>query len=279
MILVADSGSTKTAWRLIDKPGIIAEVTTLGLNPFFRTTEDIIAELKLSLFPVTGTGISHIWFYGAGVVNAEKGEIIKRALIHFYPGAVIETHSDLLGACRALLGKNSGIACILGTGSNACYFDGSTIKDQVPPLGFILGDEGSGAVMGKHLLGDYFKEVMPAELRSIFGKRFRLNKDETLNRVYREERPNQFLASLTPFLSENLAHEYCKSFVEQNFTSFIERNVAKLPGFNESYIGFAGSIAWHFREILKVVLQKYGNNNVLFLKDPIEGLVNFHNQE
>ncbi len=278
MILVADSGSTKTAWRLIDKSGIIAEVTTLGMNPFFRTTEDIVAELKVALFPVTGKGISHIWFYGAGVVNAEKGEIIKHALLHFCPGAAIETHSDLLGACRALLGKNSGIAGILGTGSNACYFDGATITNQIPPLGFILGDEGSGAVMGKHLLGDYFKEVMPAELRSIFENRFRLTKDEALNRVYREARPNHFLASLTPFLKENLAHKYCKSFVEQNFTAFIERNVAKLPGFNESYIGFVGSIAWHFSEILNDVLKKFGINNALFLKNPIDGLVNFHNQ-
>jgi len=146
-------------------------------------------------------------------------------------------------------------------------------------LGFILGDEGSGAVMGKNLLGDYFKKVMPAELRSVFENRFWLTKDEALDRVYREARPNHFLASLTPFLSENLAHEYCKSFIEINFTAFIERNVTKLPGYSESNIGFVGSIAWHFSEILKDVLKKFGKNNALFLKDPIDGLVNFHNQD
>jgi len=278
MILIADSGSTKTSWKLADKTGVKAEVTTLGMNPFFRTTNDIIAEFEKTVFPVAGAAVTHIWFYGAGVVNAEKGGIIKSALLHFYPDAAVDTQSDLLGACRALLGKNRGIACIVGTGSNACYFDGTNIASHISPLGFILGDEGSGAVMGRNLLGDYFKEVMPESLRMSFNQRYGLSRDEALNRVYREPRPNHFLASFTPFLFDNHEHEYCKTFVEQNFRAFIERNVTKLPGYRGNSIGFAGSVAWYFSDIMKEVLKSYGITHALFLKDPIDGLVNFHLQ-
>jgi glucosamine kinase len=278
MILIADSGSTKTAWRLADQTGVQAEITTHGMNPFFRTTEDMASEFGEKLHPVTGSRVSEIWFYGAGVVSAEKGEIVKNALRSFYPEAKIETQSDLVGACHALLGNQAGIACILGTGSNACYYDGKTIAGHVSPLGFILGDEGSGAVMGKHLLGDYFKEVMPAELRTSFQKKFGITREEALNRVYREPRPNQFLATFTPFLSENLEHPYCQLFVETNFKAFIERNVLKLPWKQETTIGLAGSVAWHFSSILKKVLAHYNFTNPVILKDPIDGLVQYHIQ-
>ncbi len=278
MILIADSGSTKTAWRLASQNGVQAEITTHGMNPFFRTTEDMASEIGEKLFPATGSRVSEIWFYGAGVVSAEKGEIVKNALRSFYPEAKIETESDLLGACHALLGNQAGIACILGTGSNACYYDGKSIAGHVSPLGFILGDEGSGAVMGKHLLGDYFKEVMPAELRDAFQKKFGITHQEALNRVYREVRPNQFLATFTPFLTENLEHPYCRLFVENNFVAFIGRNVLKLPSTPGTIIGFAGSVAWHFSSILIPVLEKYGFNHPVLLKDPIDGLVQYHIQ-
>lgn len=278
MILIADSGSTKTAWRLIDKTGVRAEITTLGMNPFFRTTDDIALEIGEKLFPVTTGNISEIWFYGAGVVSDEKGEIVKKALFRFYPDARVETQSDLLGACHALLGNSAGIACILGTGSNACYYNGKTITGHVSPLGFILGDEGSGAVMGKHLLGDYFKEVMPPELRTIFELKFSVSREEVLNRVYRELRPNQFLSTFTPFLSENIKHPYCQLFVEKNFKSFIERNVLKLPFNQGTTIGFAGSVAWHFSATLIKVLTDYNFANPVILSNPIDGLVQYHIQ-
>lgn len=278
MKLIADSGSTKTAWRLVSQTGVQAEVITLGMNPFFRTTEDIAHEIGEKLFPAAGTGISEIWFYGAGVVNAEKGNIIKNALLRFYPEAKIDTQSDLLGACHALLGNKAGIACIMGTGSNACYYDGKSITGHISPLGFILGDEGSGAVMGKHLLGDYFKEVMPPELRTVFHLKFNLTRDEALNRVYRELRPNQFLATFTPFLSENIEHPYCRQFIEINFKAFIERNILKLPLKQGTTIGFAGSVAWHFSSILKKVLEQYNFSNPIILKDPIDGLVQYHTE-
>lgn len=278
MILIADSGSTKTTWKLVAGNGNILTVSTQGMNPFFRTTDEMAAELEEKLVPVAGNNIDHVWFYGAGVVNEEKGAVVSRAISRYFPLANIETYSDLLGACRALFGKSAGIACILGTGSNACFFDGEKIAAHVSPLGFILGDEGSGAVLGKHLLGDYFKEVMPADLRRIFTEKFQLTRDEALNRVYREPRPNQFLATFVPFLSENLQHDYCRQFVAQNFKSFVERNIQKLPGYEEFQIGFAGSVAWHFSEIMREILAEKGIENAKFLKDPIDGLVRFHTE-
>lgn len=277
MILIADSGSTKSTWKLIAGNGNITTVSTLGMNPFFRTTEEMAAELEEKLVPAA-SNVEHVFFYGAGVVNEEKGAIVSRAISRFFSSAKIETYSDLLGACRALFGKSAGIACILGTGSNACVFDGEKIAAHVSPLGFILGDEGSGAVMGKHLLGDYFKEVMPADLRRVFAEKYTLSRDEALNRVYREPRPNHFLATFVPFLSENLQHDYCRQFVTQNFRSFVERNIQKLPGYRELPVGFAGSVAWYFSDIMKTVIAEKGMENTKFLKDPIDGLVRFHTE-
>lgn len=276
MKLIADSGSTKTAWRLISDSGETKTILTSGLNPFFRTEEDIFQELGKTLFPAAETNIQDIYFYGAGIVNAEKGDIIRSALSRIYTEAAIETHSDVLGAARALFGNKPGIACILGTGSNVCLFDGEKITDGISPLGFILGDEGSGAVMGRKLLGDYFKEMMPAHLRTEFAKRFKLTREEALTRVYRAEKPNQFLAQFVPFLSENSQSVYCHEFVQQNFMDFFERNVIKIPGYMNFPIGFVGSVAWHFRQILNNAADYFGFAQTIIIKDPIDGLEKYY---
>ena len=276
MKLIADSGSTKTAWKLLDDSGLTHNLLTSGINPFFRSTEDIYQDLNKTLLPKTGNEVEQIWFYGAGVANAERGEVIRKALAMIYPHSKIEVASDLLGASRALLGNEKGIACILGTGSNACLYDGEKIVGNIPPLGFILGDEGSGAVMGKHLIGDYLKEVMPLELRQKFHKQFNIDKDEVLNRVYREQKPNLYLAGFTTFLSENIDSKYCAEFVSRNFTSFIERNVVHIPDYQNIEIGFVGSVAWHFSDILKSVLSRFNLKKTVILKEPIDGLVQYH---
>ena len=270
--LIADSGSTKTAWKLIKNSGEVKSIKTSGINPFFRTEDDIFQELSQSLFPETGKEIQEIHFFGAGIVNAEKGDIICRALNRMYPEATVETASDVLGAAKALFGDKAGIACILGTGSNASIYDGKQIATGISPLGFILGDEGSGAVMGRKLLGDYFKEMMPARLRDEFGKRFGLTREEALNRVYRTEKPNQFLAQFVPFLSAFPESAYCQEFVQRNFMEFFERNVTKLPDFSKYPIGFVGSVAYYFSPILKNVASYFGFEEIVILKDPIDGL-------
>lgn len=276
MKLIADSGSTKTSWKLIDPSGVSKDMKTSGINPFFRTEEDICQELEKYLLPETGTDIQQIYFYGAGIVNAEKGDIVRRALNRIYTSATIEAHSDMLGAARALFGHQPGIACILGTGSNACLFDGEKIVQGISPLGFILGDEGSGAVMGRKLLGDYFKEAMPAPLRDEFSKRYNLTREEALNRVYRSEKPNQFLAQFIPFLSEHENSAYCQGLVQQSFMEFFERNVAKLPKYTSYPIGFIGSVAWHFSQILNNTASYFGFEQTMIIKDPIDGLEKYY---
>ncbi|OFX51202.1 MAG: hypothetical protein A2066_13755 [Bacteroidetes bacterium GWB2_41_8] len=277
MKLIADSGSTKTAWKLIEAPGKTKDIKTHGLNPFFRTEDEIFEELVSSLLPETGTGITEIYFYGTGIINAEKGDIIKRALNRMYPNAYIETYSDVLGAARALFGSKPGIACILGTGSNVCLYDGKEITGGVSPLGFILGDEGSGAVMGRKLLGDYFKEVMPLHLREDFTKQYNLTREEALNRVYRSEKPNQFLAQFIPFLSEHANSVYCQEFVQRNFMEFFERNVSHIPDYTNYPIGFIGSVAYYFSQILNNTASYFGFDETTIIKDPIDGLEKYYN--
>ena len=276
MKLIADSGSTKTSWKLIVNSGEVKNIKTSGLNPYSQSEESISQEVEKVLLPETGTDIQEIYFYGAGIINAEKGDIIRKALNRIYPEANIETHSDVLGAARALFGDQPGIACILGTGSNACLYDGKQITHGISPLGFILGDEGSGAVMGRKLLGDYFKEVMPPRLREEFTKRFELTREEALNRVYRTEKPNQFLAQFVPFLSEHANSAYCQEFVQHNFMEFFERNVSKLPDYTKYPIGFIGSVAFHFSQILNNTASYFGFEEIAIIKEPIDGLEKYY---
>ena len=276
MKLIADSGSTKTDWKLIGPRGESKDIKTHGINPFFRLEEDIFQELNTFLLPETGPDIDQIYFYGAGIVNAEKGDIVRRALNRIYTHATIETHSDVLGAARALFGDQAGLACILGTGSNACLYDGEKITQGISPLGFILGDEGSGAVMGRKLLGDYFKEEMPKQLRDEFSAQYNLTREDVLNRVYRSDKPNQYLAQFLPFLSEHENSAWCQAFVQQNFMEFFERNVAKLPKYSSYPIGFIGSVAWYFSNILNNTANYFGFDKTTLVKDPIDGLAKYY---
>lgn len=276
MKIIADSGSTKTSWKLIGHSGQSIDIITSGINPFFRSEEDIYQELIQHLLPESGPDIQEIYFYGAGIVNAEKGDIVRRALNRIYTQATIEAHSDVLGAARALFGHKPGIACILGTGSNTCLYDGEKITHGISPLGFILGDEGSGAVMGRKLLGDYFKEVMPIPLRDEFAKRYSITREEALNRVYRTEKPNQFLAQFVPFLSEHKNSAYCQGLVQQSFMEYFERNVVKLPHYTSYPIGFIGSVAWYFSHILNTTSSYFGFEETTIIKDPIDGLERYY---
>ncbi len=276
--LIADSGSTKAAWRFIDDAGHLKEFQTLGMNPFFRTTDDMFQELQDVIYPEIGAAVDEIFFYGAGVTTQEKGQVVKDALLRLFPKAKVETNSDVLAAARALFGNQAGIACILGTGSNACLYDGEKIAEGVPPLGFILGDECSGGVLGRKLLGDYFKKVMPAELRALFEKQYAPQQSEVLERVYRAERPNRYLAGFVPFLSQNISHPYSRDLVRNSMVEFFDRNVLKLPDALCYKLGFIGSVAFYFSEIVEELARDYGFKKYLILKEPIERLVEYHTQ-
>lgn len=274
-ILVADSGSTKTAW-LFSGSNPSEHFLTGGANPFFRSTEDMVREWKQSPVEKLRGRVSQVFFYAAGVVNQEKGAVIRDALSEFFPEAEISVESDLLAAAHATLGNNSGIACILGTGSNSCLYDGTKITFHVPPLGFILGDEGSGAVLGRQLLGDYLKGTMPQELRDGFKQKYPIEYGEILNRVYRQEKPNMFLAGFVPFLKENLDNDYCTNLLENAFDLFITRNVAQYAGYQNQPVAFAGSVAFHFREQLKAVFLKRNLRLGEIVKEPLINLMNHH---
>ena len=279
MILIADSGSTKTSWCLAGGKNKTEYFSTGGINPFFRSTEDIENELREKLVPEINTEISYIHFYGAGIINAEKGNVVKQALQNLFPVAEIEVESDLLAAARATLQHERGIACILGTGSNSCLYDGKGIVQHIRPLGFVLGDEGSGAVLGRKLLGDYLKGILPAQLSEKFHKQFPLSYPEFLEGVYKRERPNRFLAQFVPFLKENIKEEHCKFMVESSLDEFVQRNISQYPGFGQLPICFVGSVAFHFQEQLRNVLKKYHIPIKIVLKEPLNGLLDYHTEK
>ena len=279
MILIADSGSTKTSWCLTNGDDFTEYYSTGGLNPFFRSTEEIADELRLKLLPKTGINIHQIFFYGAGVINPEKGGIVKNALHELYPKASIEVESDLLAAARSTLVREKGIACILGTGSNSCFYNGIEIVEHIPPLGFILGDEGSGAVLGRKLVGDFLKGVMPEHISEVFKNRFQITYAGFMEGVYKKEKPNQFLAQFVPFINDNISDEYCVNLIENSFQEFINRNISLYPDFREQPLSFVGSVAYYFQHQLKNVLNKNQLRLKTVLKEPLNGLLKFHTEK
>ncbi len=278
MILIADSGSTKTSWFFFKDINHSEKISTNGINPFFRTTESIVAELQKDLIPKTGTSISEIYFYGAGIIDSKKAKTVKDALQQLFTTAKIEVESDLLAAARATFQNEKGIACILGTGANTCLYNGKQITGHVPPLGFILGDEGSGAVLGRKLVADYLKGILPNDLSQKFSNQFQLNYAGFLESVYKKERPNKFLAQFTPFLYNNINDDYCANLVTNSFRDFIERNIKLYSGYQDETIRFVGSVAYYFQPQLKEAMQLTELNYGGVLKEPLDGLKKFHLQ-
>jgi N-acetylglucosamine kinase-like BadF-type ATPase len=277
MLLIADSGSTKTHWSLTDGKTVIKEVYTNGINPFYQDEAGITVELENQLLPkIRGYEIEGINFYGAGCSFPEKRAIVSRAIGRFFPGAVIEVQSDLLGAARALFGRKAGIACILGTGSNSCYYDGKEIVENVSPLGFILGDEGSGAVLVKSLVADCLKNQLPASICDKFMKQYKLTPAMIMEHVYKKPFPNRFLAQFAPFLSENIDKKQIYDIVYQGFKNFFKRNIAQYKKANE--IGFIGSVAWHLSDVLKKVAAEEQISITQIVQSPMEGLLLYHSK-
>ncbi|MDR2231940.1 MAG: ATPase [Tannerella sp.] len=277
MILIADSGSTKTSWCVADAGRAVQTVPTSGLNPYFQTEDDIRNRLIQELLPQLETDandIRAIHFYGAGCAF-EKVAVMQKAIETATKVPVIEVNSDLLGAARALCGQQPGIACILGTGSNSCFYDGSQIAQNVSPLGFILGDEGSGAALGKLLVGDLLKGMMPNELRDKFLTQYDLTPAQIIDRVYRQPFPNRFLAGLSPFLAENISEPMIHALVLNSFKSFITRNVMKYDT-QTRIIHFTGSIAYYYKDILMEATAALGFSTGKIVQSPLQGLVDFH---
>ena len=276
MILIADSGATKTDWCLGEKTTDARVIQTQGINPFHQSAEHIYKVLTEELLPQLGeeNHIMHIHFYGAGC-TPEKSVIVKEQLQALFLDADIDVQSDLLGAARSLCGKEQGIACILGTGSNSCLYDGEKIIANVSPLGDILGDEGSGAVLGKRLVGDCLKHQLPEHICQAFLNETGLTPADIINKVYRQPQANRFLASLTPFLSDHRDEPAVHALLVNCFTEFFKRNVMQYA-YEGTEVHFTGSIAWYFQEEVKEAAESLGIHTGKFIKSPIHGLINYH---
>ncbi len=277
MILIADSGSSKTDWLTLIKGQTLHQYKSIGINPFFLSAEEIYHTVK-GTFDHTGLAekIEYIYFYGAGCMKNFNTAIVSDGIKKFFTKAVIEVEDDLIGAARSIFNNQAGIACILGTGANSCKFDGSQIVERIPTLGYILGDEASGAYFGKKLINHYFKKIMPEELAGKFYHQFNPELSEVLNHVYKQAYPNKYLAKFTYFLSENIQHNYVEKLILDGFDDFIASNVSKYEHFRDYQVGFAGSIAHHFSDLLKKAGEKNRIEIVNIIEKPIDGLISYH---
>ena len=278
MILIADSGSTKTDWALIP-PMAAANAslfTSQGINPVHQDRSVIAGILRQELLPqLNPENVSCVCFYGSGV-RPELEAVMMQLLQEAFPRAKqVEAHSDLLGAARALCGHNYGVASILGTGANSCLYDGEAIVQNTPALGYILGDEGSGGVLGKHFLHELYKGVLSENIRAEFEREYSLTMADVIRRVYREPMPNRFLASLAPFIHRHLSDPAVRDLVIDNFRDFFRYNIRPY-GHPEMPVSCVGSVAWYFRDQLAEAANAEGFTIGTVLRSPIEGLTKYH---
>ena len=281
MKLIADSGSTKTDWVLTDGTGMVAQFQTQGINPFHQTEDDIRHILQEELLPQMtpyasrlASGLT-VHFYGSGV-RPELEPLMERLLKSTLPHAtVVGAHGDLLAAARAVCGDGEGIACILGTGANSCLYDGCHIVSNTPPLGYVLGDEGSGAVLGISFLNALYKGFLPTSLVSAFESEFQMTMADVVARVYRQPMANRFLASLSPFISRHLDEPGVNELVVDNFRHFFRRNLVQY-GRTDLPVGFVGSIASYYEPQLRQAAEAEGFVVGKIVKSPMEGLIDYH---
>ena len=275
ILLIADSGATTTNWCLLQNREIQHRFNTKGISPVFQTQEEISEDIKKYVYPQLQLRMPDaIFFYGSGCIP-EKIESVKKAIQSSIPTARIEVHSDLIAATHALCGNKAGIACILGTGSNSCEWDGTKIVSQVSPLGFILGDEGSGASMGKLLVGDVLKNQFPKALSEQFMLQYQLTPALIIEKVYREPFPSRFLASISPFLLQNIENVAIKNIVKKSFKDFFQRNVMQY-NYKKHKINFVGSIAHYYAATLKEVALENEITIGKIEQSPMEGLIEYY---
>lgn len=279
MILISDSGSTKTDWCVVEEGQIVRRIATKGMNPFYQTEEEVGDEVSTSLLPALGElAVSSVWFYGAGCAFPEKNEIIRRA-INRHLSVPVFVGSDMLAAARALCGDEPGITCILGTGSNSCFYDGKEIVKNVSPLGLILGDEGSGAVLGKLLVGDLLKGLLSPELTRQFYTEFSyLSPEVIMDKVYRQPFPNRFLATLSRFLLQHIDEPAVKTLVSESFWAFFTRNVMQYE-YAAYPVHLIGSIAFYYQEIIREIAAGLDIRIGTVEQSPMSGLITYHTRQ
>lgn len=277
VILIADSGSTKTDWYLADNGSVLKTLKTSGLNPYFLESQQVYDILKKEFNgSLSWDKLQHIWFYGSGCSSSEKKAVIGHALRDLFPDVDITVEHDLLGAARALFGNEKGIAGILGTGSNSCLYDGNNVIDTIFSMGYVFGDEGSGAYMGKKYLTRHLKNNVPAELYDAFQNKYPYTPEDILNNVYKKPFPSRFLASFTLFLKEHIDHPFVADMVIECFDDFFREQVMVYKGYTELPFSCVGSVGYHFRDQLKVAAEINNISISSVLAAPMESLLDFH---
>lgn len=279
-VLIADSGATKCEWCLMDsgkKPRI---VFTQGISPYFLNAQQIETILRNELLPhLRKTSVDSVFYYGTGCIGQPNKRMVQRSILRVFSDAHVEVDSDLLGAARGLCQHDKGVACILGTGSNSCYFNGKRIVKNSPGLGYVLGDEGSGAYLGKKVIQYYLYNTFDEELRYRFDQKYAVDSVEILANVYRKPLPNRYLATYALFLSENRGHYMVENIIEDGINDFFFTHLCK---YNESWkhpIHFVGGVAYAFRDVVRELCKSYEFTLGNILKHPMQGLVKYHQEK
>jgi glucosamine kinase len=275
-VLIADSGSTKCEWCLI-KDGKKKTVFTQGMSPYFLTGVQMVEVLETELLPkIKNDEIEQVFYYGTGCKNPANRLLIRKSIKSIFKTADVLVDHDLMAAARALCGTEKGIACILGTGSNSCYFNGKTIVKNSPGIGYVLGDEGSGAYLGKKVLQYYLYKTFDEDLSFRFAEKFKTTPVEILENVYKKSLPNRYLASFTIFLAENRGHYMVENIIEDGLNDFFFQHICK---YNESWkfpIHFVGGVAFGFKDVILELCNSYEFEPGTILKNPMEGLIKYH---
>jgi N-acetylglucosamine kinase-like BadF-type ATPase len=277
-VLIADSGSTKCEWRLLHE-GKSKKIFTTGISPYFLNAGQIQVLLEKELVPkIKNTVIDEVFYYGTGLKDDANKRMIKSVLKKVFPGTAIEVQTDLFGAARALSIDEKGVCCILGTGSNSCYYNGKKIIKNSPGIGFILGDEGSGAYLGKKVIQYFLYNTFDEELLFAFNEKYNTNAEEIIMNVYTKPQPNRYLASYALFLAENRGHYMVENIIEDGLNDFFFTHLSK---YTESWlypVHFAGSISYGFKDVLKNLCHSYEMEMGTVLKHPMDGLVKYHSK-
>jgi glucosamine kinase len=274
--LIADSGATKAEWCLL-KNGRKKTLFTQGISPYFLNTQQIYELIEKELKPkIRKEEIDEVYYYGTGCANPHNARLVKKALTKAFTGSKVEVTHDLMGAARALCGREKGVACILGTGSNSCYYNGKNILKNSPGLGYVLGDEGSGAYLGKKVIQYYLYGTFDDELRGRFDLTYTTNASEILENVYKKPLPNRYLAGFARFLADNRGHYMIENIIEDGLNDFFFNHLCKYRETWSLPIHFAGSIAFGFKDVLQQLCSSYEFELGRVMKNPMEGLIEYH---
>ena len=279
MLLIADSGSTKTSWRLIAPNNTFHDFATEGYNPHYKSSAEIQSGLKKDFLPqlnIKPENIQEVHFYGAGISTDVDVANVQDALFHVFNESNIHVEHDLLAAARALCLRDEGIACILGTGSNSCLYNGKKIIDNIPALGFTLGDEGGGSGIGRELIKSFFYREMPKDLHQAFDEEYQLDKAKLFWHVYYQPAANRYIANFSKFCYTHRSHPFIHQLLENCFDEFIRRKVKPYANAENIPVGFIGSVAWHFSELLGNCLKKQELIPGSFIRNPLDRLTDYH---